>query len=67
MKRYSIMVRERRADHEVELCQCDSNPEALVAAAQEKYLLVANPSGGSRKISVAKYEHVYFIDRGDKA
>ena len=36
MKRYSIMARQYRDIGEVELCQCDSHSEAIVAAAQEK-------------------------------
>jgi hypothetical protein len=61
MKRYSIMARGRHSDHEVELCQCDSNPQAVVAAAQAKTILIRGKSGG-RKIRVAMYGHVYAVD-----
>lgn len=43
MKRYSIMVRYPKRDGDVELCQCDTSPEKLVAAAQQRKL----------------YDHVY--------
>jgi len=36
MKRYSIMVMEEGSKHEKELCQCESNPEAVAAAARQK-------------------------------
>jgi len=60
VKKYTIMVREAGADHEVEFCQCDSNPGAIVEAAQQKYRLVDGGISSSRKIRVPKYEHVYF-------
>ena len=34
--RYSIMVKERFADREIELCQVDNNPKALVKALKAK-------------------------------
>jgi hypothetical protein len=59
MKRYSIKVRQHGLDYETELCQCDSNPEAIVEGAQQKKI---KWGAGGRKIYVAKYEHVYFVD-----
>jgi hypothetical protein len=55
MKRYSIMARGYQHVSEVELCQCDTNPEAIVAAAQQKRLRIRLNPGG-RKVSVPKYE-----------
>jgi hypothetical protein len=40
MKRYSIMATQYRDVGEVELCQVDTHPEPIVAAAQEKTLLI---------------------------
>jgi hypothetical protein len=61
MKRFSIMVRSRHSDHEVELCQCDSNPQAVVDAALQKSLM-SRGKPGARKVRVPLYEHARFID-----
>jgi len=66
MKRYSIMVRERGSNNEIELCQCDGNPEALVKGAQSKRVLIYADGLGGRKISTNKYEHVYFRENVTK-
>ncbi len=60
--RYSIMARPYGADHEIEIAQCDTNPEAVVEAVREKFLKI---DGGNRKVLVAKYEHVHVVDRGE--
>jgi hypothetical protein len=36
MKRFSIMVREFGSDHDVELVQCDANPNPLAHALETK-------------------------------
>jgi hypothetical protein len=64
--RYSIMVRPYGQDHEVELAQCDSNPEAIAAGAREKSIsldLGYTKSGKARKVLVSKYEHISIVDR----
>lgn len=66
MKRYSILVRERCSDNEIELCQCDGNPEALVKAAQSKRVLIYADGMGGRKVSTNKYEHVYIRENAAK-
>lgn len=58
-KRYSIIVRERQADHEIELCQCENGAEAIADAARKKSLHLDGGLFARRKIKVAKYEHVY--------
>lgn len=55
---FAIMVRERGADREVELCRVGSHPEALVLALQKKFLTVENRSQG-KKMAVRRYERVY--------
>jgi hypothetical protein len=59
MKRYSIMARPSGQSAEVELCQCDTHPEAIVEGAQQKKIKMDT---GKRKVMISKYEHVYFID-----
>jgi hypothetical protein len=57
MKRYSILARHEGRDREVEICQCDSNPEAIAEAARMK--TVKKDLGlGKRPISIPMYEHV---------
>jgi hypothetical protein len=60
MKRYSIIARPYGQSHEVEVCQCDSNPLAIVDAAREKKLKQMGDKG--RTFLINKYEHVYFVD-----
>jgi hypothetical protein len=63
MKRYSIMAREnQQGARDLELCQCDSNPEALVEAARAKRMRFDD--GRGRKIQVPKYAHVFTVDHG---
>ena len=58
-KRYSIMARQYGANYETELCQCETNPGAIVEAARQKKIKI---EAGKRKVFVAKYEHVYARD-----
>lgn len=53
-------VRERGANKETELCRVKTNPEAVMAAAQEKRLLI--DVGKGRKVRVPKYEHVHVVE-----
>jgi hypothetical protein len=61
VKRYSVMARGYQHVGEVELCQCDTNPEAIAAAARHQRCLFKGKPGG-RKVYVPLYEHVYVID-----
>ncbi len=61
MKRFSIRVRERGSDKESELCQVATNPEAIVDAARNKFLMI-DAGDGRRKVREPKYEHVYFVE-----
>ena len=53
MKRYSIIVRELGSQHEVELLQVNSNPEAIAFALEQKIECHAN-----------KYSSVRVVDHG---
>ncbi|WP_340667923.1 hypothetical protein [Bradyrhizobium ottawaense] len=62
-KRYSIWVREIGSDHDVELMQCDSNPQALKAAAWGKRISTAEVGKRSRKkLTQSRYVTVRIID-----
>jgi hypothetical protein len=54
MKHYSIMVREGQSQEDTELCQCDTNPEDIVAAAKKIKL--------SAKVRIRRYARVYVRD-----
>ncbi|HWZ38255.1 MAG TPA: hypothetical protein VNY08_08150 [Bradyrhizobium sp.] len=58
--RYSIWVRERGSDHDVELCELGSNPEAVVAALHAKCVTL----GKSRQVK--KYEAVRVVDHAEQ-
>jgi hypothetical protein len=55
-KRYSIWVRERGSDHDVELCTMESNPTPTVQALHAKQLKL----GGGKK--VPKYDWVRVVE-----
>ena len=50
--RYSIWVREHGSDHDVLLCQVNSNPEALRSALYKKRLKLGNGK------EISKYDFV---------
>lgn len=56
MGRYSIWVREHGSNHDVELCQVNSNPTPLVSALYLKRLKL----GKGREIS--KYDYIRIVD-----
>jgi hypothetical protein len=56
VKRFSIMARPFEQNYDVEVCQCDSNPEVIVAATRKKTIKVV---GKPRPAYVTQYEHVY--------
>jgi hypothetical protein len=62
MKRYSIMVREAGSKHEIELCQCDSNPKAIAEALGQKMLRQRNDE---REFRIQRYHWIRIVDNGD--
>lgn len=62
MKRYSIMVIEYGADREIELCQTETNPDAVVDAAKSKTLKVYKSPGATRRSSICKYSSIRIVD-----
>lgn len=64
MARYSIWVREYGSDHDTELMQVDSNPEAITRGLAEKYLTVKRSlfQPGARKVKVRKYSFIRIVD-----
>jgi hypothetical protein len=62
-KRYSIMVREHGSDHDVELMQVESNPQAIVAGLHEKTLTAKSSMfRGGRTAKIPKYTFIQIID-----
>jgi hypothetical protein len=63
--RYSIMGLQHGADHESELAQCDTNPDAIKDG-YIKMTLTVMPSinGPRKKTKVRKYAWVRIIDHG---
>jgi hypothetical protein len=62
--RYSIMVREHGSDHDVELLQVNSNPDAIVAGLRAKTLKLHTSifQPGKRVLKVPKYTYVRVVD-----
>lgn len=63
-KRYSIWVREVGSDHDVELMQVDSNPEALKSQLYTKMLTINKSlfEPGKRRSRVSKYSRVWIVE-----
>jgi hypothetical protein len=68
MARYAIFVREYGSDHDVELMQVGSHPEAVAQGLRDKKLTLRRSifEGGKRVIKVPKYIAVRIVDRGDQ-
>jgi hypothetical protein len=60
-RRYSIWGREYFSDHDVELAQCDSNPEVVKAGYAEKSLKV-KADKQHKPAKVAKYSNLRIVD-----
>ncbi|QOG21361.1 hypothetical protein [Bradyrhizobium sp. SEMIA] len=60
-KRYSIWVREIGSDHDVELMQCDGNPQVLVEGLYAKHLTVKTETS-RKKTKISKYSWVRIVD-----
>lgn len=61
-KRYSIWVREYGSDHDVELMQVDSNPQAITTGLHGKMLKVKTGEFGQRKSTMPKYSFIRVVD-----
>ena len=60
---YSIMVTEYGSDREVELCQVNGNPDAVVAGLNAKTLMVhAVGSTSRRRTKIPKYSNIRVVD-----
>jgi hypothetical protein len=60
-KQFSIMVFKNQ--HEIELCRCGSNPEAIVEAAQAKTKRIEiTTKGKTRWVEVRRYNRVWFVE-----
>jgi hypothetical protein len=64
--RYSIIVREHGSDHDVELMQVNSNPDAIVAGLRAKSLTLKRTvfEAGKRHVKIPKYSYVRVVDHG---
>lgn len=64
MARYSIMVREYGSDHNVELMQVNSNPQAIVDGLRKKMLTIRTSifEPGKRVRKIPKYAFIQIID-----
>lgn len=69
MKRYSIVGRMHGSDHDTEIVQVDSNPEAMRAALNQKTLTIKHSiflsKGGGKKTKVQKYSWLRIIDNAE--
>lgn len=61
-RRYSIWVREYGSDHDVELMQVDSNPQAITTGLHAKTLNTTTGKGARKKTKMAKYTYIYVVD-----
>jgi hypothetical protein len=64
--RYSIMVIAQGSDREVELLNCNANPEALETALRQKTLTLHRSvfEPGRRTVRVPQYVSVRIVDHG---
>lgn len=62
--RYSIIVREHGSDHNVELMQVGSNPQAIVDGLRKKTLKISRSifEPGKRVAKIPKYSFIQIID-----
>jgi len=63
-KRYSIWVREYGSDHDVELMQVDSNPQAVTTGLHAKMITINKTifQEGKRKTKIPKYTFIRVVD-----
>jgi hypothetical protein len=63
-KRFSIMVREYGSDHDIELMQVDSNPQAILDGLRHKTLTIRHSvfQAGKRQSKVPKYTFLQVVE-----
>jgi len=61
-KRYSILVREKGSDREIELCRVDTNPAKVAEAAGMKLLRISN---SGRQYRIKRYDRVRIVDNDE--
>jgi hypothetical protein len=62
--KYAILVREYQSNHEIELCEVGSNPDAIVKALREKTLtLRASMEKGGRRFKQQQYATVRWVEK----
>jgi hypothetical protein len=50
-------------EHEIDLCRCGSNPEAIVKAAQAKTKSIEiTTKGETRWVEIRRYSRVWFVE-----
>lgn len=66
MKRYSIIGREYGSDHDVEIIQVESNPQAVLDGLVNKTLTIQHSiflsKGAGKKSKVRKYTWLRIVD-----
>jgi hypothetical protein len=68
MRRYSILVTECGANHEVRLCDVDSNPQQIVDGLKAKRLKVYLTPKAKRGLSdIKRHDRIRIIDNGSAA
>lgn len=67
-RRFSIWGREYGSDHDVELAQCDSNPEAVKLGLEQKTLTIKHSifERGRRSSKVRKYVYLRVVENQEK-
>jgi len=62
-QRYSIMGREYGSDHDVEIVQVNTNPQAMIDALMQKTLSVNHSNfPGGKKTKVRKYTWLRIVE-----
>lgn len=61
-RRYSIFGRQYGADHDVELAQCETNPQAILASLKSKSLTIQSEH---KRAQISKYTWLRIVDNGD--
>jgi hypothetical protein len=61
VKRYSIFGRQYEADHDVELAQCDANPQAVLDGLKAKSLTIKSEH---KRVQIPKYTWLRIVDNG---
>jgi hypothetical protein len=63
MKRFSIWGREYQSDHDVEIIQVESNPQAVVDGLVQKKLSISHSVfPGGKKSQIRKYQWLRIVE-----